>query len=233
VLSPTEERVLVDEGLTNGTTYGYRVCAVDVAGNVSLGALVTGRPSADRDAPVGTITLAEGAEWTNATSVSVALEADDESVVTEMCVGLSTTCAWVPFVSPLSLSLGSGDGMKTVYARFRDEWGNESEAVTGQIGRDRVAPSGGTLTGTPGVGRVELAWSGFSDARSGVGSYRVVAAAGSSAPANCLSGESLYEGVDSSLVVSRAPGTWSFRACAVDAAGNLSAGVTRRVTVTE
>jgi len=31
-------------GLTNGTTYGYRVCAIDKAGNTSSGATASARP---------------------------------------------------------------------------------------------------------------------------------------------------------------------------------------------
>jgi hypothetical protein len=31
-------------GLTNGTTYGYRVCAIDKAGNMSTGATTTAKP---------------------------------------------------------------------------------------------------------------------------------------------------------------------------------------------
>ena len=33
-------------GLTNGTLYSYRVCAVDVAGNMSTGAVWSGKPAA-------------------------------------------------------------------------------------------------------------------------------------------------------------------------------------------
>ncbi len=35
---------MVHTGLVNGTTYGYRVCAIDAAGNISAGATVTGTP---------------------------------------------------------------------------------------------------------------------------------------------------------------------------------------------
>jgi len=32
-------------GLINGTTYGYRVCAIDMAGNTSSGATATAKPA--------------------------------------------------------------------------------------------------------------------------------------------------------------------------------------------
>jgi hypothetical protein len=43
------------------------------------------------------------------------------------------------------VDVGNGDGLKTVYAKFRDEAGNESPAIQASIILDTTAPSDGTL----------------------------------------------------------------------------------------
>jgi chitodextrinase len=79
--------------------------------------------------------------------------------------------------------------------------------------------------------RSYLSWSGFTDATSGVASYRLVGAAGASAP-SCASGPILYEGSAQEL---SHPGLaydtrWSYRVCALDEAGNVSPGAAVTVT---
>lgn len=220
-------------GLTNGATYGFRVCAEDTAGNRSTGALASARPAPEYVAPVGTIELAGGAAWTGATSLTATLAATDVSGVTHACLSNATTpCnAWFAMTSSKTWSLTGSTGTKTVYAYFKDAYGNVSAATSDTIGLDLTTPTNGTVTGTPGSGSVALSWSGFSDAHSGLAGYRVVYAAGTTAPASCA-GTPAWEGTGTSTTISSltSGSAVSFRVCAVDAVGKIGTG--SRVTVT-
>jgi hypothetical protein len=77
---------------------------------------------------------------------------------------------------------------------------------------------------------VALSWSGFTDAASGVASYRLVAQQGTVAPpARCEGGTLLATGAGTSFVHSglAAGASWSYRVCPVDVLENVGAGVTR------
>ena len=79
--------------------------------------------------------------------------------------------------------------------------------------------------------QLSLAWTGFSDAGTGIVRYRVVGGAGATAPATC-SGTAVYEGLATSFVATGlVNGTaYSYRVCAVDAAGNVSTGAVSSAT---
>lgn len=225
-------RTLTRTGLINGTSYGFRVCALDVAGNVSTGVTVSAAPAPELVAPTGTLTVAGTA--TRSTAVTLTLRATDASGVASMCVSESTTCsAWVRYATQLAFTLSSGSGVKTLRAFFRDVWGNTSAAVTASITLDVTAPAGGVLNATALSRRVALSWSGITDANTSVASYTLVGAAGSVAPA-CAAGPVLYQGTAASFthVGLTAGQLVSYRLCATDAVGNVSAGVTRSATAT-
>ncbi|MEZ4238698.1 MAG: fibronectin type III domain-containing protein [Myxococcota bacterium] len=92
---------------------------------------------------------------------------------------------------------------------------------------DSIRPLNGTVTATDGAsGTVNVGWSGFSDASSGLDGYKVVYRVGS-APSTCTSGTVAGDHASgSSLAVSGlVSGTsYGFRVCAYDVAGNLSSG---------
>ena len=46
--------------LVDGTTYAYRICALDAVGNMSSGATVTGKPVPETNPPTGTVAINEG-----------------------------------------------------------------------------------------------------------------------------------------------------------------------------
>jgi subtilisin family serine protease len=213
-------------GLVNGTTYAFRVCAVDGAGNLSAGAVTTGRPVPETDAPVGTISLAAGADWTRVTAITATLAATDASGVTHACLSNTSTCtSWFAMTTSKAWTLPGGPGTKTVYASFKDTWGNVSTAVTDTIGLDQTVPGNGTLTAVPASGQATLSWTGFTDSGSGVASYVLVQSATATAPSSCA-GASVWSGSD--LTVTRTGltngTTYAWRLCAVDAAGNRSTG---------
>ncbi|MEW5848193.1 MAG: carboxypeptidase regulatory-like domain-containing protein [Myxococcota bacterium] len=75
------------------------------------------------------VTLAGGLDVIRATTQPVDLSAEG---ATEMQVGLDSTlgtAAWQPYNPTWSVTFPSGDGPKTVYARFRDAAGNATDIV--------------------------------------------------------------------------------------------------------
>lgn len=80
-------------------------------------------------------------------TVDVYLNAsDDNSGMAEMQVSASpsfTDTTWEAFSARKAWNAGAEDGVKTVYARFRDQAGNVSGAFTGSFILDRGAPGGG------------------------------------------------------------------------------------------
>jgi hypothetical protein len=220
-------------GLTDGTTYGFRVCAVDAAGNTGTGATVTSRPAPEYNAPSGTVTAAAGAAWSNTRSVAAALSATDDTAVATMCLSATTTCTtFVAYNTAATVTLGTTPGTQTVYATFRDTYGNTAAAVTDTIGYDATVPTNGTVLATPASGQVTLSWSGFADATSGVASYKVVRGTTSAAPTNCSTGTLVYTGAATTTAVTGLTGgaAYGFRVCAVDTAGNTGTGATVSAT---
>jgi hypothetical protein len=148
-----------------------------------------------------------------------------------MCISNTTTCAtWTAFAATKAWTLPTGNGTKRVYAWFRDTWGNRTPIATpytDTIGLDTALPLNGTVTATPGAGRITLSWSGFTDALSGIGGYKVVYATGA-APASCSVGTAIYNGTGTSYThTGLSNQTYYYRVCAKDRAGNMSTGTTK------
>lgn len=230
----------VHTGRTNGTTYSYRVCGIDKAGNISAGATASVRPVPETNLPTGSIVINGGAEATrSAWGATLTLTASDDSGnPIQMCVSNSASCtaySWTTFVPTKSWTLSYGNGTKTVYVWFKDKWGNVNPVpYSDTIVVDGTAPANGRVTGTPGNTQITLNWSGFSDALSGIGSYKVVYSTGSYPPYSCSAGTSIYTGPDTSVVHSgRTNGTtYSYRVCAIDKTGNMSSGASVSVKPT-
>src|SRR5207247_5313220 len=119
--------------LTNGTTYFYRLCATDNAGNTSTGITASAVPQApDTTAPAGSLTINAGATYTSATSVTLALAATDTVGVTAYYLSTSATtpaasaAGWTTVTSStsytgtLGYALSAGDGTKTLYTWYKD-----------------------------------------------------------------------------------------------------------------
>jgi hypothetical protein len=100
---------------------------------------------------------------------------------------------------------------------------------------DTVSPTSPVLTAIPGNAQVSLSWTTATDARSGLHAttpYKVVFATGATAPANCSSGTQIYLDTGNSYShTGLTNGTqYSYRACAIDAVSNMSAGTTASAT---
>lgn len=217
-------------GLVDGTTYSWRLCAIDGAGNLSAGATVTARPASEYDAPTdASIVLNGGAAWTNSATLTVTTAATDPSGVSHICLSESTSCTrWVANRPTVRFSARRSNGTHTVNAWYRDAMGNVTAApVSDTIGIDLTKPVNGTATISPSGGQVEVLTAGFTDALSGVGSYKLMQATGTRAPSSCR-GRAVMTSEDGRFVRTELVDgtTYSFRVCAVDLAGNISSGVT-------
>ena len=215
-------------GLTNGVAMGYRVCAVDAAGNVSAGATATVTPSPEQTAPTGTLTINGGAAATTSASVTLLLAASDASGVTSMCVSNTATCtAFEPFAASRAWTLASGSGAKIVRAWFKDAFGNTSAPAPASIVLDTVPPIDGAVVATPATGAIGLSWTGFADATTDVVSYRLVAAP-TTPPTTCTAGTLLYAGTAKTFTHTGLTNgaAFGYRVCARDGAGNTSTGAT-------
>jgi hypothetical protein len=119
-----------------GTTGGNRTVhlrARDLNGQYSE---VVAGTMYDTGAPSGAVTINGGAPTATSTMVTLTLSATDAlSTVGDMSFSNdgSTWSAWQPYATSAPWTLSSGDGLKTVYARFRDLAGNVSPSATAEI----------------------------------------------------------------------------------------------------
>ncbi|HTU58812.1 MAG TPA: hypothetical protein VMF89_10270, partial [Polyangiales bacterium] len=213
-------------GLTNGVSYGYRLCAIDAAGNVSAGTTASARPAPERDGPVGTVVINSGAAFTRVRSVTLALAATDASQVTDMCISNTSTCtAWSSYTTTSSWDLASGAEMAEVSVWYRDVYGNVSATpARDTIAVDSTAPTSGMLSGEPGNAKNTLSWTAATDAKSGVAGYKLVMAL--DAVPECDTGTSVYTGTALSYTHTGLENgrLYIYRICASDVAGNVASG---------
>ena len=208
-------------GLDARKTYYYRVCATDNAGNTS-GATASAKPL-DTTPPSSSIKINNDAAYTKSRNVTLKLSATDPSGVPKMCISNTTSCtSWTAYATSKSWTLPTGDGDKTVYVRYKDGVGNANATpYSDLIKLDTTAPSG-SLSATPGENKIDLNWSGFSDATSGIASYKL-AFSTTGKPTSCSTGV-LYTGTGTSYAPTGldARKTYYYRVCATDNAGNTS-----------
>jgi hypothetical protein len=209
---------------------------LDGAGNWSTP--TAGTIVLDTVAPIGSILIAAGAGTTNTTSVVVDVAASDAtSGVSEVALS-NDDAAWTmrSYAASQSWVLVSGDGLKTVFAKWRDLAGHWSDPVSDTIlldttvpattVPDTVAPVATAPTKTLVVGSsltsgrptVRFAWSG-SDAGSGIGHYELALSTDGGAYAT-VSSVLTSPTLDRALAVGH-----SYRAAvrATDVAGNVGA----------
>ncbi|MFA7254322.1 MAG: fibronectin type III domain-containing protein [Patescibacteria group bacterium] len=111
-------------------------------------------------------------EKVNNRSVSVNLSATDDSALK---VALSEDSevfdTLQDYASSIAYNLSTGDALKTVYVKFRDIYGNESDVYSDSVELDTYAPTplhpalvdGSTLTGTPNY-KILLSWDTLNNA---------------------------------------------------------------------
>jgi hypothetical protein len=97
----------------------------------------------------GTVTIDGGRKFTNSRDGSVTLSISAVNA-TQMMIsnnGSFEGALWeqLQYAKKWRLAASAGDGLKQVYAKFKDAAGNVSEVVEGQIELDRQPPTGGTV----------------------------------------------------------------------------------------
>ena len=98
----------------------------------------------DTVAPKGTIQINSGLYSTNTRTVALTLTASDLNGVKEMQFSLNNTAwtAWEAFNGTRTIALPIGQGVKTVWVKYKDNAGKVSAAVSDTIVVDSVAPIG-------------------------------------------------------------------------------------------
>jgi len=103
--------------------------------------------------PVGSgITINTGALLTKNSLVDIALAANDDTIVSQMCISTSSgSCSsWEAHATHVTRTLSAGDGIKTYYVWFKDGVGNTSGPFDTSITYDTtppvssISPLGGT-----------------------------------------------------------------------------------------
>lgn len=104
-------------------------------------------------APTGTVQINGTAQYTNSKSVVLTTSAGSYvSAVTQMRIsndGVFDTETWQSYSSSASWTLTTGDGTKTVYVRYKDALGVESDTVTDTIILSTLPPTISSATLTP------------------------------------------------------------------------------------
>ncbi|CZT57901.1 hypothetical protein [Solibaculum mannosilyticum] len=108
----------------------------------------------DTLAPAGlTVTLNDGAEYTTSASVTLKLKLTDSTTTGYQMkiwgidgVDDEGSASWETYAAQKSITLVSGDGLKTVHVKVRDDVGNESAESSDTITLDTAIPAV-TVTG--------------------------------------------------------------------------------------
>jgi LPXTG-motif cell wall-anchored protein len=104
---------------------------------------IVGLKPADTTPPTGTIAINSGANYTNTTSITLILSCSDSGCGCSEMQFSNDNSNWSThetYSASKSWSLSSGDGTKTVYAKFKDAAGNWSDAYSDTIVLDKSAP---------------------------------------------------------------------------------------------
>ncbi len=112
--------------IANNATTTLKFFAQDAAGNTEN--VKTAVYTIDTAAPTGTITINNHAKLTNKATVILNLNATDTNGVSEMQFSNDNN-SWstpMPYAASANWTLTSSNGMKTVYAKFKDTVGNWS-----------------------------------------------------------------------------------------------------------
>ena len=217
-------------GLVDGTTYGLRLCAFDIAGNASEGIALTARPAPEYAPPIGSILINGGDADTNDVRTLVTLSATDPSGVASYCVstkGPELCTRFKEMREEIKVKLKKGSEERSVWVWFQDSYGNISESpVTDTIFVDTEGPVDGTLLAMPQGSDIRLSWSGFTD-DSDVVEYMLAVTDGTKSPRKgCIKDTLLYTGAATSAVHSglQSGVTYRYRVCPVDGLGNIGDG---------
>lgn len=189
----------------------------------------------DTTKPTGTISINDGAASTTTTAVMLTLSATDTgSGVSTMRFSNDNISwgSWMTYATTAPYTLTSGDGIKTVYAQFRDAALNVSDTVSDTITLQAttVPAAPKTLTAVLGSGnQVNLSWSDQSSNETG---FKIERCTGRTC-ANFSQIATVSENVTGWTDTTAASGsTYRYRVRAYNTAGNSAYSNTVSITVT-
>ncbi len=113
----------------------------DVAGNWS--SAFSSTIILDTASPTGTITINNGNQYTNATSITLTLNANDSGSGLSQMQFSNDGITWLipeTYTITKTWTLTTGDGTKTIYVKFSDAAGNWSQVYSAAIILDTTAP---------------------------------------------------------------------------------------------
>ncbi|MBF0102917.1 MAG: hypothetical protein HQK77_18635, partial [Desulfobacterales bacterium] len=104
----------------------------------------------DQTGPTGSITIDAGATYTNLLTASLSHSADDGSGigVNEMMLSEDPAfagAAWEAYNASSTFTISAGDGVKTIYIKFRDTLNNEGPTYSDTIILDQTGPTGSVI----------------------------------------------------------------------------------------
>jgi len=129
LMASTTDSTYSDESVSNGVIYFYRVCAVTKDGREGK------RSEAVECTPAPfSVTIDGGKRYATSRDVSLSFSAPPGTHSVLLSNDSSFLGAtWRSYASSLAWGLEAGDGQKTVWAKFRDQYGLESVAVADSI----------------------------------------------------------------------------------------------------
>ncbi len=134
-----------DSGLTASTPYYYKITAINASGESAASIVVTATTNgssgggssgstSDTTPPTNiSISIAAGATTATSTAVALTLAATGASHIMISNVADFSGSSWETYAASKAWTLTSGDGVKTVYAKFKDAAGNISTAISDTI----------------------------------------------------------------------------------------------------
>jgi hypothetical protein len=136
--------------IPDGTSWTMYYTGRSTTGVYSIGyALPTPLP------PAGSIAINSGDVTTNSTSVTLSLSCSDSTGCSQMCIkntnSLCSLLEWETYSSSKLWTLPAGDGTKTVYARYKNNVGNENTSPYSDsiiLDTSVPTPSGANVTVT-------------------------------------------------------------------------------------
>jgi len=179
----------------------------------------------------GAFSAALASEWVSGRTATVLLSPGDR-VPDEICASTGPRCArWVPWQRILRVDLPGSRPRQELRVLGRSASGEPLGTVRLTVQLDRQAPRMGPVQATPALGGAALRWDLAVDKGAGVAAYRVAVAQGGRAP-DCDGDSALaWEGPElAATLTGLAAVPHAARVCAVDGAGNVSAGQDVRFT---
>jgi uncharacterized repeat protein (TIGR02543 family) len=123
--------------------------AQDAAGNTNTAAAQLSRTYDTQPPTGGAISINGGAAYTTSTAVTLTLSATD---AVQMIISENSNfsgASYEAYAAGKSFTLSLGDNVKTVYVKYRDAAGNETEAISDTITLDTLVPSVSLTTASP------------------------------------------------------------------------------------